>query len=101
MSKTAINIVWFKRDLRFTDHEPLFTAQQQNLPIVFIYFFEPSVMAYHDSDTRHWRFIYESLHEMNEKLKSLNGQIHIFHILNCKIYGRDGKTDKKNKSNGY
>ena len=78
MSKTAINIVWFKRDLRFTDHEPLFTAQQQNLPILFIYFFEPSVMAYHDSDTRHWRFIYESLHEMNEKLKSLNGQIHIF-----------------------
>ena len=79
MSKTAINIVWFKRDLRFTDHEPLFLSQQQNLPILFIYFFEPSVMSYHDSDIRHWRFVYESLLEMNIKLKTLNAQIHLFH----------------------
>jgi deoxyribodipyrimidine photo-lyase len=77
--KEEINIVWFKRDLRFTDHEPLFEAQKQNLPILLIYFFEPSVMAYHDSDVRHWRFVHESLQEMNGKLKQTNGQIHIFH----------------------
>ena len=79
MIKKAVNIVWFKRDLRFTDHEPLFMAQQENIPILLVYFFEPSVMAYHDSDTRHWRFVHESLHEMNEKLKPLTAHIHIFH----------------------
>ena len=78
MSKQEINIVWFKRDLRFTDHEPLYFAQKSKLPLLLIYIFEPSVMAFHDSDTRHWRFIYESLKEMNEKLKELNSQIHIF-----------------------
>jgi deoxyribodipyrimidine photo-lyase len=74
-----INIVWFKRDLRFTDHEPLYYAQQSRLPLLLVYFFEPSVMAYADSDTRHWRFVHESLQEMNEKLKGLNAQIHVFH----------------------
>ena len=78
MGKQAINIVWFKRDLRFIDHEPLYFAQKSELPFLLVYIFEPSVMAYHDSDIRHWRFVYESLCEMNGKLKSANAQITIF-----------------------
>ncbi len=79
MFKQEINIVWFKRDLRFTDHEPLFTAQQQSTPILLIYCFEPSLMAKEDSDVRHWRFVYESLQDMQEKLKGLNAELFIFH----------------------
>jgi deoxyribodipyrimidine photo-lyase len=79
LNKKTINIVWFKRDLRFTDHEPLFKAQKENIPTLLLYFFEPSVMLYEDSDVRHWRFIYESLQELNAKLKSFNAQIFIFH----------------------
>jgi deoxyribodipyrimidine photo-lyase len=36
-------------------------------------------MSYHDSDVRHWRFVFESLKEMNERLKTTNTQIYIFH----------------------
>ncbi len=79
MKKLEINLVWFKRDLRLTDHEPLYFAQQSKLPFLLIYIFEPSVMAYHDSDVRHWRFVYESLKELNEKLKCLNAELFIFH----------------------
>ena len=79
MNKKAINIVWFKRDLRFTDHEPLFMAQQENIPILLVYFFEPSVMNYDDSDFRHWRFIYESLQEMQTKLNPISAQIYFFY----------------------
>lgn len=79
MEKQKINIVWFKRDLRFTDHESLYFAQQTGGPLLLIYIFEPSVMAYHDSDVRHWRFVYESLSEMNEKLKKQGQRIYIFH----------------------
>lgn len=79
MSREEINVVWFKRDLRLTDHEPLFFAQQSKLPLVLIYIFEPSVMAHHDSDTRHWRFVYESLVEMQGRLKSVAGQLYVFH----------------------
>ncbi len=36
-------------------------------------------MSYEDSDARHWRFVYESLQEMQERMKAINGQIAIFH----------------------
>jgi deoxyribodipyrimidine photo-lyase len=78
LSKKAINIVWFKRDLRFTDHEPLFYASQQNLPILLVYCFEPSVMNYDDSDVRHWRFIYESIQDLQSKLDVLNSNLYYF-----------------------
>lgn len=71
--------MWFKRDLRFTDHEPLFMAQQENIPLLLVYFFEPSIMEHDDSDVRHWRFVYESLKEMQSKLKSFGAQLYYFH----------------------
>ncbi len=78
MEKQEINVVWLKRDLRFTDHEPLFAAQESNIPVLLFYVFEPSAMNFADSDTRHWRFIYESLMEMNKKLSSFNTEIYLF-----------------------
>lgn len=78
-AKPHINIVWFKKDLRFTDHEPLYYAQQNHLPVLLMYLFEPSLMASHDSDVRHWRFINESLAEMKEKLKRINANLYTFH----------------------
>lgn len=79
MTNKAINIVWFKRDLRLTDHEALFAAQQQDIPILLLYCFEPSIMAYADSDDRHWRFVYESLQELQKSLNKVSVTLHIFH----------------------
>lgn len=86
MNKKEINIVWFKRDLRFTDHEPFYEAQKLHLPLLLIYCFEPSLMAYHDSDKRHWRFVYESLQEMQERLEKVNGRIYIFHAEALEVF---------------
>jgi deoxyribodipyrimidine photo-lyase len=79
ITKEAIAIVWFKRDLRFTDHEPLYYAQKQSLPLLLVYCFEPTVMNFADSDVRHWRFVLQSLQEMQTKLSNLNTQIAVFH----------------------
>lgn len=79
MNKKPINIVWFKRDLRFTDNEALFHAHQSGLPLLLVYFFEPSVMNYDDSHTRHWRFIYESIQDLQRKLNVSNTKIYFFH----------------------
>lgn len=78
-NKEKINIVWFKRDLRFTDHEPLFLAQKSGLPTLLIYLFEPSVMTNDDSDIRHWRFVYQSLLDMQSKLEIYQTCMHVFH----------------------
>ncbi len=77
--KKSINIVWLKRDLRFTDHAPFYNAQKENLPVLILYCFEPSVMAYADSDSRHWRFVHQSLIDMQTKLNNLNAQLYICH----------------------
>ena len=78
-AKQEIAIVWFKRDLRLIDHEPLALAQAHGLPILLVYCFEPSVMIHDDSDTRHWRFVYQSLQDMQSKLDCVNARIHFFH----------------------
>jgi deoxyribodipyrimidine photo-lyase len=79
MPKSPIHIVWFKRDLRFTDHEPLYRALESKIPVLLVYFFEPSLMAFPDSDLRQWRFVHESLMEMQGRLEDRNGILHIFH----------------------
>lgn len=78
-TRQDIVIVWFKRDLRLIDHEPLLQAQKLNLPKLLVYCFEPSVMHYDDSDTRHWRFVYESLQDLQQQLSLLNTRIAIFY----------------------
>jgi deoxyribodipyrimidine photo-lyase len=79
VSKQAINIVWFKRDLRLSDHQPLFRATDSGLPVLLIYFYEPSVMGFADSDERHWRFVQQSLVDLNIMLSPFGHRIHTIH----------------------
>jgi hypothetical protein len=83
--KQAIAIVWFKRDLRLTDHEPLALAEAQGLPILLVYCFEPSVMHNDDSDVRHWRFVYQSLQDMQSKGAKI---LHAECICTCRLRER-------------
>ena len=79
MSLSTVNIVWFKRDLRLVDHEPLDLAVRSGNPLILIYVFEPSVMEYDDSDIRHWRFVYQSLSDMQKQLEAFGGRIYVFY----------------------
>ncbi len=65
----AVNIVWFKKDLRLADHAPLQQAARAALPVLLIQVFEPSLMQAPDSDVRHWRFMHESVQDMQGRLK--------------------------------
>ncbi|WP_114751807.1 cryptochrome/deoxyribodipyrimidine photo-lyase family protein [Pleomorphovibrio marinus] len=75
--QSRINVVWLKRDLRLRDHAPLYHAIETNLPLVLVYFFEPTLINSPKSDARHWRFIWQSLKEMNEKLLPYKGRVHL------------------------
>jgi deoxyribodipyrimidine photo-lyase len=79
MPKAPIHIVWFKRDLRFTDHEPLYRALASDIPTLLVYFFEPSLIESPDTDIRHWRFVHESLVEMQGRLEDRKGSLYLFH----------------------
>lgn len=74
-----ITLVWLKRDLRMRDHAPLKRAIERGLPILLVFFAEPSLLRAAQSDPRHWRFVWEGLCEMNEALKPLGTKILSMH----------------------
>lgn len=77
--KTQINIVWFKRDLRLKDHLPLKKAIEDGLPILMFYIFEPSLISAPYSDERHWRFVVESILDLNSQLRKYSQQVYMMH----------------------
>lgn len=77
MTKPLVNVVWFKRDLRLSDHAPLAAACEQDLPVLLLYIFEPMLLADAHFSERHWRFVWQSLEDMNHRLQRFNTRIHI------------------------
>jgi len=69
-NKTDINVIWFKRDLRTTDHRPLEVAASSALPVIAIYIFEPELMNDEHYSERHWRFVSQSLADLQKRIPS-------------------------------
>lgn len=65
----AVQIVWFKRDLRVHDHAPLAHAARAG-PVLPLYIIEPSLWLQPDSAAQHWGFIRESLFELDGALRA-------------------------------
>ncbi len=77
--RQKINIVWFKRDFRLTDHAPLAAAIDSELPILLLGFLEPSLMQAPQSDIRHWRFVRQSADDINEQLRPGGHELFLLH----------------------
>ena len=67
-TRQAVNLVWFKRDLRLQDHAPLAEACNSDLPVVLVYFLEPALLEDNHYSLRHWRFIWQSIEDLNSQL---------------------------------
>ena len=80
MQKSEIVIVWFKRDLRVTDHKPLYEASKTLKPIFPIYVVENDYWRQPFSNRRHWHFIHDSLMELRKELKRIGQSL----IRRCK-----------------
>jgi deoxyribodipyrimidine photo-lyase len=78
MSRQKINIVWFKRDLRLTDHEPLAAACEESIPCLLLFVVEPILLNDAHYSERHWRFIWQSLDDMQVKLHRYPHSLQIF-----------------------
>jgi deoxyribodipyrimidine photo-lyase len=62
-----MNLVWFKRDLRVSDHRPLARALASG-PCAGLFIFEPEWFSSPEYDPSHLRFVIESLTELKERL---------------------------------
>lgn len=72
--KNDVNVVWFKRDLRTHDHEPLLKSAQSGM-VIPLYIVEPQLWCLPDSSSRHWSFIFDSLSELQKKLTDLGSPL--------------------------
>ena len=62
-----LQVVWFKRDLRVTDHAPLARAAARG-PVLPLYIAEPTVVRASDFSAAHWAFLRECLQELRRAL---------------------------------
>lgn len=72
----SYSLVWFKRDLRWEDHEALAQAAKSG-PIRCVYVLEPAMWLQPDSALQHFEFIKESLQALDSHLRTLGGCIEI------------------------
>ncbi len=69
-----IQLVWFKRDLRIVDHQPLVQAARSG-PVLPLYVVEPELWRQPDAAGRHWHFLRECLVELRDELSALGAPL--------------------------
>ncbi|MCU0718667.1 MAG: DNA photolyase family protein [Pirellula sp.] len=71
-----MNIVWFKKDLRTTDHAPLAEAVKLG-DVVCLYVFEPEQLEADDFAPIHLMFLRECLESLDVNLRRLGNKLHV------------------------
>jgi deoxyribodipyrimidine photo-lyase len=74
---TEINVVWLKRDLRLSDHQAMSDALLSGLTLL-IYPFESILLNDPHYELRHWRFIWQSLQDMNAQLHPYDSEVYLY-----------------------
>ena len=64
---SPVQLVWFKRDLRLSDHQPLLAAVKTGLPVLLLYVVEPDYWAQSFASRRQWTFIHDCLQELRHE----------------------------------
>ena len=87
----ALQIVWFKRDLRIVDHQPLAAAAERGL-VLPLYVVEPEFWQQPDASERQWMFCRESLLELRQALAD-RGQPLVVRAGDCLLYTSPSPRD--------
>jgi len=69
-----VNLVWFKRDLRSVDHEPLVRAASTG-HVLPVYVIEDGYWALDSVSDRHRSFAAESVKSLQKQIKELGGEL--------------------------
>ena len=69
--KISVVVVWFKRDLRLSDHAPLMAAISTGLPVIPLFVVETDYWQTPTSSRRHWSFLRDCLVSLNEACTQL------------------------------
>jgi deoxyribodipyrimidine photo-lyase len=77
--RVTLSVVWFKRDLRTTDHEPLVRAGEHARStgggVLCLYVYERAVLDAPEHDPAHLVFVNECLAELRARLRRLGNDL--------------------------
>ena len=77
--KPEVGVVWFKRDLRLSDHAALDAAERSGLPLLYIWLLEPTELAAPENSLRHWQFQWHSIEQINQLLEPFERKITVLY----------------------
>jgi deoxyribodipyrimidine photo-lyase len=72
----SYSVVWFKRDLRLSDHAALTQALARG-PVLCLHIVEPSLWRSADAATQHYHFLLESLRDLYLEIRRRGGVLHV------------------------
>jgi deoxyribodipyrimidine photo-lyase len=75
-NNSPLQVVWFKKDLRTLDHQPLASAALAG-PVLPLYLFEPELLHQPDMATQHVAFALECLADLQIQLLKIHPQLHL------------------------
>ena len=80
-SKTNLHLIWFKRDLRLRDHEPLAralkAASAQGEAVLLMHLFEPADLVHPTTSNRHLQFRWQAWSSLEEEVKELGWPVRV------------------------
>jgi deoxyribodipyrimidine photo-lyase len=83
----AINICWFRRDLRLDDNAALYHALKDELPVLPIFIFDKAILDELEQKTdRRVEFIHTALQHMQEELATMGSSLEVYYGLPADIY---------------
>jgi deoxyribodipyrimidine photo-lyase len=71
----AVELVWFKRDLRVHDHAPLMRACRSGGKAICLYVIEPALWALPEYSARQYAFLAETLTDLDAALRKRGGAL--------------------------
>jgi deoxyribodipyrimidine photo-lyase len=76
----AINIFWFRRDLRLTDNAGLYHALKSDKPVLPVFIFDKNILdKLSDKTDKRAAFIYAALQEIQAALIKMNSSLQVFY----------------------
>lgn len=78
--KNAVNIFWFRRDLRLDDNAGLYHALTAGLPVVPVFIFDKTILnQLEDKGDKRVAFIHATLCELQQHLENIGSTLHILY----------------------
>lgn len=78
--KPAVNIIWFRRDLRLKDNAALYHALKSGVPVLPIFIFDTTILdQLQDRADKRVAFIHAAISEMQTELVAMGSTLQVFH----------------------